>query len=321
MFKIVTQINKKNLIILIIFGLLFISINFLYLNSLLNEEISVDSSYFLCLTEKINEGYVLYKDLNTLYTPMFFLIVSKIKYFFDIEKNYTANLVIIYIFQIINFVLVFFLSRKYHLNKILSLFSALIFLIFSLAISRLEFKLEYCVNTFGLLSLIILNKNSLLKVTISGVLMAICFLTKQYGLGYFGLGFVYLLLQKGSFKNYIFYVIGFIVPLFIFNILYPEFLDLFINIEYSNDPNKNKGWVSFILDNFKQFIFAFLHLLRVFPIIFFSFLIHLISRNKDKYSWLLLIGIIGFLLQFFIAPLYYYYFLVIPFVSIYVFFQ
>ena len=149
--------SKFSIIKIVVISGLFLFALYFNFYSILNEEITVDASYYLSLIEQINDGKVLYKDLKTIYTPFFLLSVSWIKDVLGISINYTFDLAIIFILQLLNTFLIYLLSKKIKLNLYYSLYAAVCYLIFSLAVWKLEFTLEPIVNFFGLLSLVLIN--------------------------------------------------------------------------------------------------------------------------------------------------------------------
>lgn len=316
------MVNESNfsIIKIVVISVLFLFVLYFNFHSILNEEITVDASYYLSLIKQINEGKVLYNDLKTIYTPFFLLSVSWIKDVLGISINYTFDLAIIFILQLLNAFLIYLLSKKIKLNLYYSLYAAVCYLIFSLAVWKLEFTLEPIVNFFGLLSLVLLNSKKTYTVFLSAFFASLAFLSKQYGIGFLFLNLVFIYLQNGKTKQFAIYFIIYFLPVIIFLNCYPEFVTNFVGTNYSNDQDKSKSFSSYILDNGNQFFIAFFYLVKLFPIVLFSIIIFLMYLKNNKIT-ILLLGFFGFLLQFVIAPFHHYFLLALPFLSIFVFYQ
>lgn len=313
--------SKFSIIKIVVISGLFLFALYFNFYSILNEEITVDASYYLSLIGRINDGKVLYNDLKTIYTPFFLLSVSWIKDVLGISINYAFDLAIIFILQLLNAFLIYLLSKKIKLNLYYSLYAAVCYLIFSLAVWKLEFTLEPIVNFFGLLSLVLINSKKAYTLFLSAFFASFAFLSKQYGIGFLFLNLVFIYLQNGKTKQFVIYFIIYFLPIIIFLYCYPEFVANFVGTNYSNDQDKSKSFSNYILDNGNQFFIAFFYLVKLFPIVIFSIIIFLMNLKKNKTTILLLLGFFGFLLQFIIAPFHHYFLLALPFLSIFVLYQ
>ena len=70
--------------------------------SIFKSGVDCDSAYYICMAERIAEGYVPYSDLRLAYTPIWFYIEAAIKTMFNIPNGlYWPYLLLFYIFDIL----------------------------------------------------------------------------------------------------------------------------------------------------------------------------------------------------------------------------
>ena len=66
--------------------------------SLLKSGVDCDSAYYICMAERIVDGYIPYVDLSTGYTPLWFYIEAALKVVFQIPDGlYWPYLLLFYV--------------------------------------------------------------------------------------------------------------------------------------------------------------------------------------------------------------------------------
>lgn len=286
--------------------------------ALIYAPIDPDSGYYLAIIERINDGYIPYKDFPTNYTPLVFYIGLIYKNIFSIGINYEAFLFLHFVIQFLSAYFVYKLTFLFTNINNYGFFAAILFIISSHWNGGNVFLLETPSLLFGLWSIyyIIRYPQNLIFIFISGFLTALSFLCKQYGLGFIFLTAYILIHFPKKIKLLITLFLGFSIPILIsFTIFGSEFLAVL----YGNGYSSGLEFTDRIIMFFKRFIF--LHLFS--PVLLFVWLnsFWLLKNNNLNSTQIsmLILGLLGFMLQFFFQPFSHYFLYVIPFVCIIIF--
>jgi hypothetical protein len=276
--------------------------------------------YYLPLVERLNEGFVLYRDVPSGYTPLvpyLFLLLKKI---FGISSvNYEFYETVHFIFQYVSAFYIYKITLLLTRKKPHSLLAVLLFF-FAIHWNEGEMVLlEVPSVMFGLAAIYyaLISKKAGWFIGV-GALVAAAFLCKQYGIGFFFLtGFV-ICFSENKWKKILYYILGFGLPL-TFCILYfgDSFVDFLINTQAKNISGQGYGGVLNYSQHTKALLFFFY---RIFPNLLIAIVIFFLTfkqwKQKSIYIMLLL-GVFGFSLQFLYAKLAHYYIYMIPFACVF----
>ncbi len=152
-----------------------------------------DIYYYMGCVRLVLEGKVPFVDFYTHYTPFTFYMSSLPAYFIGTDS--TAALSIETFMSIINALLIYRLLREEVRDRALCLFAVAFYATSLFFIDGMCYVLEPFVMFWGLLSLIAVRKGSLWAVPAAGACCFLAFWSKQYGLGFFALDILYLLLS------------------------------------------------------------------------------------------------------------------------------
>jgi hypothetical protein len=274
--------------------------------------VNVDSSFYLCVLERLYDGHMLYSSIKLEYTPLFFYILLFLKKIFNINISYEFFLSVHFIFQSIAAYFVYKISKEITKSILLSAISVLLFLTVSHWNQGNAILLETPSLTFGVAALYYSIKysekqDSIIYIFI-GILLSLSFLTKQYGLGFFLLVMFMILFDDEKWIKTSFLLIGLFIPVSICLIVFgKDFLGILDGNGYGVKS------VSRVFLAFK--IFA----LNFFPCLIVAFIVgfYKVKTMRDfKLIALLTLGMIGFSLQFYFAGSSHYYLYMVPFASI-----
>lgn len=286
--------------------------------ALLYAPIDPDSGYYLAIIERINDGYIPYKDFPMSYTPLVFYIGFLFKKIFSIGINYEVFLFLHFIIQFLSAFIVFRLTKHLTHRNDYGFFAGILFIILSHWNGGNSFLLETPSLFLGLWSIyftVRFPKNPF-YIFISGILVALSFLCKQYGFGFLLLNTFILIHYPKQLKHLLFLFFGFILPLLICFSIWGSY---FLSIMYGGGYSGELEFIERIKMLFDRFIF--LHLFA--PILLVVWLNSYWLLNKkspnNRYIAMLILGIFGFMLQFMFQPFSHYYLYVIPFVCIIIF--
>jgi hypothetical protein len=288
--------------------------------AVLYSPVDPDSSYYLSVVERINEGYKLYVDLKIGYTPLYFYFLLGLKKIFNIGISYEFYLSVHFVLQYFAAYIIYKISYGLTQEKSYSFYSSLLFVMMSHWNEGNAVLLETPSLLLGILGLHLMLSNQIKKTTINllvGFLFVLSFLVKQYGLGFSILGLCYFVFSKRGFNSFIYFILGFILPLILILIINkPSFLEVISGSGYG------RGWnIVIILEALiRQTIYLFT---RVSPVLIFTLFCSIkVYKNKIQRIRLVILtlGIFGFMLQFLFASFHHYYLYVIPFISILIFF-
>lgn len=312
----ITINSKWNLLIDVILFALLLLVIFMYINALQYAAIGVDTGYYLFIVNKLSEGLIPFKDFNLNYSPLSFYLILLVKWASGSLFSYKVVLGFLFFIQFLNAILLYKLIHLYKVNSRIAIFSAAVFLIYAYSFEGVFFVLEPFVIFFGLISLLLINKNNIINLFAAGAFSALGFLCKQYGLGFFALIIVYLFLRKVYYKEtqlkfILFALAGFgtviIITLLIFYVLTGSFSFI------SSLSGNNYGHRS-LTTNFQT---LFSYTLFTCPVLLMTPLIFKNLTEKNKIIVILsILGLLGFSLQFYFEPYKHYFLLLLPFVVI-----
>lgn len=280
--------------------------------------IEPDSGYFLSIIERLNEGYVPYKDFQFGYTPIVIYIGLFLKKTFSIGINYEFYLIVHFIFQIISAFVVFKITATLIIRKDYAFYSAILFLLASHWNGGNAFLFETPSLLFGLAAIYITisNKHNTSYFIIIGVLVALSFLSKQYGFGFFFLIIYLIIFNPNRWRQIVFFVLGFSIPILALCIIWgKDFIPVLVG---GTSYSWNGSWLEksdVLIDRMFNFF------LRIFPVLIISiFYLPTVLMKNDRTFFLLLsmlvFGLFGFMAQFLFGPFSHYYLYIIPFASI-----
>ena len=314
----VRSLKQNSITIIVINILLIITAIFPAILSIFQSPIHPDSGYYLSAVERISEGLVPYSDFKLGYTPLYFYILVFTKNIFNINISYEFYLTIHYLFFYIGAYLVFKITQLITNNKSNAFYAAILYSLMAHWNEGNAVLLEVPSIMFGLLGLYIILKanNSILKLIVAGVCFSFSFLTKQYGLGFLILGFIYLIYNSTKFKFFIYLFLAFLTPIFIsISIFGQNFATIILGDGYGSNIS-----ISTIYIIFERIRYLFL---RIAPSLLICFLFYPIIFRKalnNKYFVTLSLGLFGFMLQFAFGSFQHYYLYVLPFVSLLLFY-
>jgi hypothetical protein len=299
---------------------LSLSVVILNFYAVLFNYIDSDSSYYLSIVERLNDGLQLYKDINTVYAPFYFYFLLSLKRIFDIGINYEFFLTVHFLIQFISAYVVYRISIIIINRKDYSFYAAYFFIISSHWNFGNNVLLETPSLLFGLVSILILIRKpkSIASYLIAGTLASLSFLTKQYGLVFFGLLFFLTLFDEEKMKHILYMFSGFAIPIII---CYMIWGDRF-NVVFTGN---NYGLNGSIWDNLSQMVLGIYDfIVKVFPvlvpvILIIPFIIKHMTKCEKQYIAFLIFGLLGFMLQFYFEIFPHYYLYMIPFAILLVF--
>jgi hypothetical protein len=304
-----TKLRLLKFVSLFLLGILVV---YCYANVLTYKLINPDGGYYLWIVNKVWESKIPGIDIKTGYTPLSFYLLSIVRAFTD-SPTYFHYLYILLTIQLLNASLLYFISKHYTTNKFIPALASLMYLLMSFHSDGSFFVLEPFVNLFGLLSLLLYlsfrNYNSYYML-VPGILGALSFFCKQYGLVY-SLAVPFLLMidnknVSSAFKRIFLYAIGYAIP-FIAFILYYRIegcgLREIITIYSGN------GYGLRSIDAYLSGIYTLIKIYGIF--LPFSFWV-LIKKGIRNHILIYLYLIFGFSLQFFFYKFPHYYILLIP---------
>ncbi len=173
----------------------------MYINALVFPNLGLDASYYLRVTECIADGAIPEHTLRILYPPLVFYMLLPVKLIVGKSIAYEIFLGYMFLFQVINAILIYKISKKYSTNNFIRIFAGLYYLFLSIKLEGDYLFLEPFINFWGLFAMLVyLNKakHSQLYLLLSGVLTFLAFLTKQYGLAYAGVIYIMILIDERS---------------------------------------------------------------------------------------------------------------------------
>lgn len=307
---------KKEILLKTLMFLMILVAVIPYLYVIYYSPIGLDSAYYLTVSQKLKEGFSLYSEVKTGYTPFFFYAMAGLKSLF-FEKNYTFDLSVYFITILISSFFLYKISMLYFKkNKLLSLLVVFFLLQITFWLEPFSVLLEYPSVMWGLASiwLLLAKTHNVKTLLISGLLFSCSFMTKQYGLGFLFLGYYVVVFMscENKIRNSILLTISFLLPLVLYQLWNPAFFGSIWGGGYGT-AGKESLFLEFV-ENLRN---SYKYLLYRLPILVFSLILILVyAKNNLHKTVFLLLGILGFSLQFVFEPLLHYFHYMLPFFSI-----
>lgn len=297
------------------------------IGSILKSGVDSDSAYYVCIGERIVDGYMPYADLGFLgYTPLWFYIEAAFKVLFHIPSGlYWPYLMLFYLFLIGGAYFLYRLIRRLDISQNIALFAAWLYLLASHWMQGNAVLLEVPSITFCLLSCWLVlefkDKSYWYYVWI-GSLATCSFLVKQFGLGTFALClYLMLFISKSNWRQFVSFIAGYIMPILLCLLVWGDAFinDVLLN-GYGNQSAIEAGYdvswnhkLSSIFESLNYFGYI------VCPIVYVGCLFVPISYRKNRIWHLIFVycGILGYSLIFYFTrgQLHYYQYL-LPFAVI-----
>ena len=314
----------NNSTIKIIFSVLWGVICFLpIILSMFKSGVDCDSAYYICMAERITEGYVPYHDLRLGYTPIWFYIEAAIKTIFNIPNGlYWPYLLLFYIFDIATAYFLYRFLRCIKTSKTISYFGSGLFLLITHWLNGNCVLLEIPFLFWGMLACWLIlewKDKTCWHYILIGFICSCSFLSKQFGLGFLVLGmYAIIFMAKRDYKTIFTYMGGYILPILICYLIFgQEFLDsvIFKN-GYGTTAAIDAGYdVSLAAKLTKYFGGLEFYFIYICPIVVASLLFLYNAWKQKRLANMIFAycGILGFALQFYFAVGLHYMIPLVPF--------
>ena len=301
-----------------------LSVLVLIIWAIIKNWIFCDDAYYLCMVERICEGYIPYKTLNLGYTPLYFYILAGFKILFHIPYGcYSAYLAFHFCIVLGCAYLIYAILKQINVNRMVAFFCAWLFIVMTHWILGNCVLLEIPSLFWGLLSCLLIlknNSNNLLTFIPIGIASCCSFLCKQFGAGFLFLNIFLIIFcnnSKGKFQQISCLAIGYLIPVAICLLIWRESFLGVVFSGYGTQTAADNG-IDFTFDrrllsiwkNMKWFFW------RVNPMIVVSLFLLPIFVKQHKFSFFSFCwcAIIGFSLQFFfVLSSIHYYLYIVPF--------
>lgn len=287
-----------------------------------------DTGYYLSISNRISDGYKLYRDVACGYTPLHLYVCAGLKWLFHIPVNcYWPYLLLQQLLRVGGALFVYGIARELKATKVGALLAACYVSMLFFKEEGMGILLEVPSVFWGLggcFALLHFRNKSVWHMVWIGCVLAGAYLTKQYGLGFLPLGIMLLFFyteRKDWWKRILLLVAGYALPILavvlyfgdsFYYVLFPTYGTSFLNtteIEYTFTMR-----VSNILQA------TFRNLLNYALVVATAFLLlpWAIKQNKWRMFVFALCGFLGFSLQYyFTITIYAHYALyMIPFVAL-----
>lgn len=296
----------------------------LFIIAIFRNLVLCDDAYYLCMVERISEGYFPYETLALGYTPLYIYILAAFKALFHIPYGcYSAYLAFHFCIVLGCAFLIYAILSQIRIKRGIALFCSWLFIIMTHWIDGNCVILEIPSIFWGLLSSLLILKYSHrnpILFTIIGLICCFSFLSKQYGAGFFLLNLFLILFcceSETKLRQISYFIMGYLIPIIICLLIWGrEFIGVVFS-GYGTQSAVDNG-IDFTIDrrfrsiwtNMKWFLW------RVNPMIVVSLLLAPLFIKHKKFSlftfcWC---GIIGFAFQFFFVFTSRHYFLyIVPF--------
>lgn len=274
-------------------------------------DINADASYYLGVPRVMLEGKTPLNDFPLGYTPMSFYMMMPLESIFG--ASFVAALVMLFCITLINGLIIYGIALQHSKNIILSGYAAALSLLLLTSLNGCQYELEPYVLLFGLSAVYFLGRERLRYTFVAGFMCFCAFWSKQYGLGFFILGIIYVLSDNGftllAVRRLGLLLLGFVLGLAIFLLLFLfSGVDLSLLASLSGSSYEREG-IAGLLGAWKlTFIY--------FPLLLWPILILLLHPKKSVSNPLFITsfcGICGFMLQCYVRFYAHYMLLAIPF--------
>ena len=294
----------KLVLLLFIFALILLSMG-IYIKYGI---IQADASYYLGVSKSMMEGMIPYKDFQVGYTPLSFYLMCIPLYLTN--GSYSACLICLYGFHLLNAFLVFLICRKHFFSRFNSYYCALLSLLLCYYFGGEVYILEPFVLFFGLFSLYFAMSEKICDIIIAGFLCFCSFWSKQYGLGFFFLCLAYLLNGQNVLKKQLFLILGFAVGAIFWGVVLKlQGVSFESLISLNGSTYERKGGLAGI-------VYVWRTLFSIIPLLFVSLLLCILkwkSCIKDRLIKVSICALAGFMLQWYIRTYWHYLIYMMPF--------
>lgn len=317
------QINSKSLLnnsgliwqlatyIILLFVIVYIGL------SLYKGHINMDSYYYIGVSRLIMEGKIPFIDFPPGYTPLSFYLMCIPFTVFGV--SFQVAMVTLYIVHAFNAFLVFIICCQNTANKWQPAFFALLSFLLCLNCNGDCYVLEPFVLLFGLMGLVVLKKESAVRLVLSGFLCFCAFWSKQYGLGFICLTMVQVCLTNtfgmGLIRKLLYLMVGFIGGmLFFVSLFLLQGVDPLQMLSLSGSDYKRDGMQG-LMDAWRT-----LFIVLPFLIVPIALLVSKVFKlRQNPLLFVSFCGVFGFMLQCYVRFYAHYLILVMPFCALLLF--
>lgn len=305
-------------IVIVLFGLMAL---IPLICSIFKGAVDCDPAYYICIAERISEGYRLYFDITTGYTPIWLYVMAAYKTMFCIPSGlYWPYLCLLYIVEILTAVCLYKIMRNLDVKQIVAYNCSCLFLITIHWLDGNSMMLEIPFMFFGLLSCLLILEwkyKEDWRLFFIGLLSCFSFLSKQYGAVFFVLDiYVIIFIAKKSWRSICYYIVGYMLPVVLCLLIWEkDFINCVFN-GYGTISAKEAGYdVSFIAKLKNMFLALKFYLSMICPFVIVSLFFLPAAYKQGRLNNFIFsyLGIIGFLFQFYFSSSDHYFLPLIPF--------
>lgn len=287
-----------------------------------------DTGYYLSISNRISEGYQLYRDVACGYTPLYLYMCAGLKWLFNIPVNcYWPYLLMQQLLRVGLVIFVYGIARELKATKVGAIIAACYVSMLFFKEEGMDVLLEVPSVFFGLggcFALLHFRDKSIWHELCVGCVLACAYLSKQYGLGFLPLGILLLFFYTdhcNRWKRILLLVVGYVLPILavvlyfgdsFYYVLFPTYGTAFMKtteIEYT-----------FMMRVSNIIQATFRNILNYALVVATSFLLlpWAIKQNKWRMFVFALCGFLGFSLQYYftVTPSSHYALYMIPFVAL-----
>ena len=162
-------------------------VGYLFYNALLSAPVGIDAGLILSVAERINDGWLPYRDIQPLYTPLAIMILAGVRHVFgNWFELYSVYLAVVLAAELLTGVATYWVGSFFLTSRSLRWLVALLSVLSIQLYEGNIIILEPFVTFFYLLALGFFFRGGCKDLFFTGLLASAAFLSKQYG----GLGFV-----------------------------------------------------------------------------------------------------------------------------------
>ena len=285
------------------------------------ESVYCDSAYYLAISERVSEGFLLYRDVHCGYAPLWFYLAAGVRMLFCIPLGcYWPYLLVYDLFYLAAGIILYKLIKNFTENKSIAFFCAWLFFPLSFWQYGYAVFLEIPSVFFGLLSswlIIRLGGKTYWHYLWIGAIASMAFLTKQYGAGFLILD-IYLILFFGnsSWKSIAIFLVGYLLPILACILIWQQDILMLFSNGYGTTTAVSAGRDVSLLSKLGDIVNNGLRFCGdACPAALVGLLIVWNSKqqNRLRYFMFALCGILGFALQFYFSSARHYRIFMIPF--------
>ena len=302
-------------------GLMIVQLAHAYCND-------VDSGYYLSISNRISEGYTLYKDVACGYTPLHIYLCAGLRYLFNLPYNcYWPYLLFQQLLRIGGALFVFGIAREMKAKRFASALAATYVCMLFFKEEGTSVLLEVPSVFWGLAGcyaiLKLRDKNPWHGLWM-GLLLSFAYLSKQYGLGFLPLALLLIFFstqRKEWWRRLVAILVGYMIPIIFvilifgrdfYYVLFPTYGTTFIEgtgVEYTLTM-RIESILKAMLRNCTNYALIVVTSLLLLP--------HAIKQKQWKMYVFCLCGYLGFSLQYYftLTPAMHYALYMMPFVAL-----